>query len=117
MDITKGYGSRVNLAMVRGDYECISVNVHGETYTVAEDDFIELTVRRTELSERMIYKKVSIFPEGRAVIEFLPEDTEGMEFGKYVYDMQLTYANHKPKTIIELSDFIIKGESTYGDNG
>ena len=115
MDITKGYGSRINLAMVRGDYECISVNVRGDAYTVTEDDFIELTVRRTTLSDRLIYKKVSIFPEGKGVIEFLPEDTEGMDFGKYVYDMQLTYANHRTKTIVELSDFIIKGESTYGD--
>ena len=113
MDITKA-GSKINLSMVRGDYESIGVTLKG--YTPVAGDFVELTVRQTPLSDALIYKKVSDFLDGRAVFEILPGDTEVLSFGKYVYDIQLTYGG-RPKTIVPLSSFTLQEEATYGNNG
>lgn len=115
MEITKGPGKRYHIAMVRGDYESIGINL--TEYTPADGDFVELTVRQTPLSDVLIYKKVTDFAEGRALIEFLPDDTEPLAFGRYVYDIQLTYSGGKPKTIVKLSDFVLEKESTYGSLG
>ena len=43
-----------------------------------------------------------------------PEDTSGLDFGNYVYDVELTLADGTVNTIIPPSTFKVMGEVTYG---
>lgn len=103
-----------NLKMTRGDSERIAVSLTG--YTLQEGDVVEFTVRQTIYSDKpVLYKKITEFSDNTAYINILPEDTEHLRFGKYVYDVQLTF-NGAVKTIIKPSTFTIGEEVTY-DNG
>ena len=84
--------------------------------TLQEGDVVEFTVRQTIYSDKpVLYKKITEFSDNTAFINILPEDTENLRFGKYVYDVQLTF-NGAVKTIIKPSTFTIGEEVTY-DNG
>lgn len=100
-----------NLQMVRGDTESISVTF--SNYTPKPGDIVEMTVRKNVKGIPVISKKVETFADNKAIIDILPEDTERLDFGKYVYDIQLTYSG-AVKTIIKPSEFIIGEEVTYG---
>lgn len=101
-----------DLSMTRGDSEEIVVRLSG--YTLKQGDLIEMTVRPNALSQRALYKRVTNFEENQAVISIDPKDTQTMNFGDYVYDIQLTYDNGKVKTIVTPSTFTILEEVTYG---
>lgn len=103
------YGT--DLFMTRGDSESIGVKLNG--YTLQDGDKVEFTVRRSVGSGAVIHKTVTEFSENAAIIPILPEDTERLQFGKYVYDIQLTYGG-SVKTIVTPSSFEIGEEVTYG---
>ena len=108
-----------DLYMRRGDTESIGVTVSG--YTLQDGDQIDFTVRRNAFSEVAIHKTVTDFSENSAVIPINPEDTENLQFGPYVYDIQLTYGGIV-KTIVPddpskpLPIFNIGKEVTYDGN-
>ena len=98
-----------SLTMTRGDSESIAVTLTG--YTAAAGDCIEMTAR--DLSGKIVlYKKVDSFVENRAVIDILPDDTKGLKFGNYEYDIQLQFGG-AVKTIIKPSRLTIGREVTY----
>ena len=80
----------LNITLRRGDSDSITVAVRGGEELLVSGALLELTVRRTAEDEAEVHKEIREFPEGKAVIPFEPEDTEGMDFGRYVYDIQLT---------------------------
>ena len=98
--------------MTRGDSEEIVVNLSG--YTLKPGDMVEMTVRMSALSQKVIYKRVTSFTNNQAVISIEPKDTEPLSFGDYVYDVQLTYDGGKVKTVVTPSAFTILEEVTYG---
>lgn len=99
-----------NIYMTRGDSESIGVKVNG--YTLTDGDKIEMTVRQRVGGIELLHKVVTDFSENSAIITILPEDTEKLAFGKYVYDIQMTYGG-SVKTIITPSVFEIGEEVTY----
>ena len=99
------------LSMVRGDSESISITLNN--YTPAPGDFIEFTVRRKIGAAIAIHKKVEQFSGQKAFISISPEDTNGLPFGEYVYDIQLTFGG-LVKTVVKPSKFVIGEEVTYG---
>lgn len=101
-----------NLRMTRGDSESFSITFHG--YTPQPGDLVEFTVRRFISSDVILYKKVTKFEGNKAIIKIMPEDTEKLSFGDYVYDIQLTFSG-AVKTIIKPSKFTIESEVTYGN--
>ena len=102
-----------NISMTRGDTESITVTLD-DGIGFVEGDIIELTVRVNPSSSNVeLYKKVTEFDEGKARIEIRSEDTEGLIFRSYVYDVQLTRANGGIHTIIKPSMFEILPEVTY----
>ena len=109
--------SGTNLYMTRGDTGAIRVAVSdaaGETVPLANGDVIELTVReRLGASGKMLYKKVTDFIDGEALITIQPEDTSSLKFKTYVYDIQLSRANGQVQTIIKPSQFEVGSEVTY----
>lgn len=102
-----------NIRMVRGDSESIGIKISG--YTLTEGDFIEFTVRKYIGSPIFIYKKESNFVDNSISVNIYPEDTNNLDFGDYIYDIQLTYGG-SVKTIIRPSRFTIGEEVTYGNN-
>ncbi len=109
--------SGTNLAMTRGDSEWLWVRItdrEGNHVPFVAGDIIYFTVKddtRTEVIR--IQKIITEFIEGKAYITIDPIDTKGMEYGKYSYDVQITFASGVVKTVIRPSVFEILDEVTY----
>lgn len=105
-----------DIYMTRGDTLTVTVTCikDGNPYELIEGDIIYLTVKDSVYTEDIIIqKKVTEFTKGKAIIEIEPNDTNDLSYGKYKYDIQLTFSDGKVKTIITPSDFNIEGEVTY----
>lgn len=103
------------ITMTRGDTVRISLTIdtdEGE-YLPVEGDVVRFAAKKTyDDPEPLIYK---VIPNDSLIIEFNPEDTKPLEFGTYVYDVELTYVNGDVATIIpreptEKAKLIITGE-------
>ena len=109
------------IAMTRGDSESLTVRkkVDGGSAPFEVGEVITLTVRDGADGEIVFRKVVTEFDEeGAAVIAIETGDTEGAEFGKYVYDVQYTDAAGKIQTVIpptpgKLPKFTLTEEATY----
>lgn len=100
--------------MTRGDQERLRVCCPGRPFQ--EGDVVELTVRRCAgTGAVLLHKRVTEFLEGRAYIDILPEDTAGLPFCTASYDVQVTFTDLGPKTIVRPARFHIGRENTYGD--
>ena len=77
-----------------------------QPYPVQEDDVLTFTVKKNYDDEPLIEKKI----KGSTLFHFKPEDTAGLAFGKYKYDVQLTPADGENYTFIADSDFVITNE-------
>lgn len=106
----KESGGKVNISMTRGDSESITVRC-SEPFN--EGDTVYFTVREDAESEILLQKVIEDFPGGEAVILLLPEDTEPMDFGTYLYDIQVTRAGGVVTTLIVPSRFKLNEEVTY----
>ena len=105
------------IAMTRGDSESLTVRKKDDTWVTG--DVITMTVRTDADGDIAFQKAVSEFDgEGAAVIAIDPTDTEGIDFGSYVYDIQYTDAAGKVRTLIpprpgKLPKFTLTEEATY----
>ena len=97
--------------MTRGDSESLTVTCAQIPFTAG--DTIYLTLREDAESEIAMQKVVTDFSDGAAVIGIDPADTEGMEFGDYVYDIQLTRADGTITTLVPISRWRLTEEVTY----
>lgn len=97
LEIEKG-GS---IHLTRGDTARLSINIvndsTGETYEMLPDDILKLTVKKTVYDvEPCILKKST----GVNSIHFAPADTKSLDFGKYLYDVQLNTSAGDVYTIL-----------------
>jgi hypothetical protein len=106
----KESGGKVNITMTRGDSESLTVTC---SVPFTNGDTVYFTVREDAESEILLQKIITDFPDGAAVIPIYPEDTEGMDFGDYVYDIQVTRAGGVVTTLIVPSRFKLNEEVTY----
>ena len=103
--------SGTNIKMTRGDDESITVKC---STPFADGDTITMTVREDAESDIAFQKVVTEFDgNGWAVIGIRPGDTSGLEFGDYVYDIQLTRADGTVTTLVTISRFELLEEVTY----
>lgn len=106
-----------DLHMIRGDSETLVIKIEGQDgipYQLQEGDKVYFTIKiRANTKEKAIQKIITYFPNNQAIVELEPKDTSNLNFRKYVYDIQLTQANGRVKTIIPLSTFEIMEEVTY----
>ena len=116
----KESNGKVNISMTRGDSESLTVACYEKTdggarvFLPLEDgDTVYFTVREDPESEIVLHKAITAFADGRAVIAIDPEDTGPLDFGDYVYDVQLTRSDGTVTTLIEPSRFRLKEEVTY----
>jgi uncharacterized membrane protein YkoI len=101
--------SNGDIQLTRGDTArfTVAINNNGQPYTVQEDDVITLTVKATyEDTKALIEKKIT----GDDLIHIKPIDTKGLDFGRYVYDVQLTTADGDNYTVVADKTFTIANE-------
>lgn len=100
------------ISITRGDSEGVLVKF--KNYELQESDIVELTVRKNVRTDKVIHKVAEHMEDGTALITIQPEDTEDLDFGEYVYDVQMTFSDGSVKTLVKPSKFFIGGEVTYG---
>ena len=99
-----------NISMVRGDDETLTVSITDGTFSTG--DIVTFTVRQRVDDPILIQKEVTTFQSGKAVIVIAHADTESLDVGKYVYDIQLM-SGGKITTIVKKSKFTLEEEVTY----
>lgn len=85
-----------NITMTRGDTfaKTLTLTKGGKPYTPASGDVIKFTMSRTykgKMGYRPLLEKVIDHETMLWIID--ASDTESMEYGKYVYDLEITYGD------------------------
>ena len=97
------------ITMTRGDTLTVGVEMikDEQPYTPHEGDSLRFAVKSPKMNgkkteyadeEPLISKDI---PIDTCVLRLNPEDTKPLGFGKYVYDVQLTYSDGTVDTFIE----------------
>lgn len=104
-----------NITITRGDTGYlvvpITVNVNGteSAYVIKPEDRLYLTVKtedRLNSDEYLVRKEIV----GDNHITILPSDTKSLEFGSYVYDVELDTTAGEVFTVITKRNFIVAEE-------
>ena len=95
--------SDFNITMTRGDtfVRTITLKKNGNTYTPTNADVIRFAMAKVYKGETgyepLLIKTLT--PDGnRLVWRIDPQDTADLDYGKYVYDLQITYADGSVET-------------------
>lgn len=102
------------ITMTRGDTFRTIVKMyidsgHKTEYIPQEGDVIRFaTKKKFKDTENIVFEK--IIPNDTQILTIKPEDTKSMSFGKYVYDIQITYANGDVDTFIDKATLAITEE-------
>ena len=101
----------VNFKMTRGDSESLTVTCEELPFT--EGDRITFTMRKYQTDpEKVMEKIITEFDEGKAIIEFKPEDTKELRFRRFAYDIEMRRADGMVKTILK-GELELDWEVTY----
>ena len=99
------------ISMIVKDTGSLTVNI--DNYTLNEGDEVVLTVNKTREDEHpLIQKRVSVFNDGQAIIQFTVEDTN-VQPGDYLYDIQVNGADGRVDTVVGPAKFKFEGGITY----
>lgn len=106
------------ISITRGDskyYRYYNTSKDGDHVPLVEGDKIFFTVKKSTKTEDIIFQRIitDFDNDGGAFIEIYPEDTNGLEYGDYVYDIQLIRHTGYVKTTIKPALFRITDEVTY----
>lgn len=92
------------------DIEVIIKDLNGNTYTLQEGDKLLFTLKRNCVTDTIVIQK-DITSD--SVITLEHDDTKDLNYGKYVFDVQLTMDDGQVYTVIEPHNFIIEKEVTF----
>ena len=99
------------ITLTRGDSFAADIGIYqpnGDPYIPTEGDSVRFAMKKNvKDTEVLIFKDIPI-DTLRLVID--SEDTKGLEFGTYVYDIQLTKSTGEVDTFITKSNFILTEE-------
>ena len=102
------------IQLTRGDTARLEVSItnlqDGKPYDIRADDTVTLTVRRTISSPDITFQKVCV---GTGSFYISPDDTKNLDYGKYIYDVQVTTQNGDVYTVIPPTSIEITGEVTW----
>lgn len=108
------------IVLTRGDTFLAKVNllVDGETYEPNAEDVIRFAVKHKEMTPgkkdyvdtNPIIEK--IIPNDTLILRLESADTKQFDFGDYVYDVQITFADGSVDTFITPSTFRLTPEVT-----
>lgn len=107
-----------NISITRGDTEFIDIVMieksTGNLMPFEEGDTVYFSVKKTvDDFDYIIQKTVTQFEDGIAKVTIFPSDTKLLEYGRYVYDVQITDKEGVVTTIVRPSIFEIGMEVTY----
>lgn len=104
------------LNVIRGSTQILEIQVmgpEGEPYTLLEGEVLRFGVKNTECSSGYLVKKECRELEaGICQIVLSPEDTIGMEPGRYCYDVGLQSGSHY-FPVVRYSDFMLEPNVTW----
>lgn len=106
------------ITMTRGDTLLaeVSMTKDGVEYIPTVGDAVRFALKGKRMtfgnkeyvdSEPLVLKTV---PIATMVLELEPDDTKALDFGEYVYDLEITFANGRVDTFITASPFILTPE-------
>lgn len=101
-----------DIKIIRGDTSRFEVEVldqTGEKYNLQEEDELVFTVKKNTSTDITILQKQILGD----TFTLTHEDTKSLDYGKYVYDIQLTQANGDVTTVIQPSIFEIMPEVNF----
>lgn len=104
-----------SLSMIRGDSESLTVACFqgDESRPFEAGEIVRLTARfDIDVDPPVVALSADEFPDGTATFFFDPETTNDLSPGIYVYDVQLTTLGGAIHTIVEPSEFEIRGDVT-----
>ena len=101
-----------NITMTRGDTAYLTVpltTVNGNEYSVTYNDSMRFTVRKKTDDDEIVLQKLVL---GNNSFRIAPADTADLEYGKYVYDIELTTGGGDVYTVVTKHYFILTEEIT-----
>ena len=103
------------MSMTRGDTEAfyVSCKRDGVAYNFVPGDKVYFTVKKSiNSTEKSLQKVVSIFTDGKALIEISPADTKQLIACQYVFDVQINFADGLVKTVLGPAPYVLGAEVT-----
>lgn len=101
------------IGLTRGDTAKMTVTITNdatdEPYEIQETDVLTLSVKKSVNDAAYAFQKRIT---GSNVFHFEPQDTAGLAFGKYKYDVELTTAAGEVYTVITPTVFEVLQEVT-----
>lgn len=100
------------ISITRGDTGIFTLDIkNGATAYDYTNDTVLFTVKRDTYTTDALIQKTVVYGEN---VTILPEDTAGLDYGEYVYDVQVTTAGGLVDTVITPSKFVVLPEVTFG---
>ena len=98
------------ITITRGDSgrAKILLRMDGEVYEMNDGDQINFGVKKKYSDTECLVEKT--YTENPFVLAIDPEDTKPLDFGSYVWDLQLVTADGYTKTLIAKKDFKVTEE-------
>ena len=92
--------SNKKITLVRGDSLHLKVNIYlnKEPYTPQEGDVVRFAMKQSYQSNKVLIHKD--IPIDTLELSLEPSDTKRLAFGKYVYDIEITFDNGDVDTFI-----------------
>ena len=89
------------ITLTRGDTLKMQVNVYigDEQYTPTSNDSVRFAMKQSYTSNRVLIRKT--IPTDTMILHLVPNDTKKLAFGKYVYDIEITFENGDVDTFIK----------------
>lgn len=101
-----------NIYIIRGDSAYFKLDIldaRKRKYTLKDTDKVILTVKKnTKSKEILIQKNLE-----ESIFRFEPKDTQNLDYGRFVYDVQFTSLEGYVDTIISPHTFQILEEVTF----
>ena len=93
------------ITLTKGDsfYCQIALKKNGTAYTPQEGDVIRFAMKQSVYDTTPAISKV--IPNETLILNLLPSDTKQMAVGKYIYDLEITFANGDVDTFINQAEF------------
>ena len=102
-------GSEITLT--RGDTfkkVIIIENQDGEEFQPQDGDVVRFAMKKTYKDEKPLLVKILDIED--LLLELTPEDTKSLNYGDYVYDVEITLSNGEVYTIIDRATLILSEE-------
>ena len=108
------------MKIIRGDNKTFTFQRKNKSREVITEkpDKMYLTIKQNEYEKRALIQKTFDdgirFEEDTYYVDFVPEDTDDLSFGEYVYDIEII--NGDIVKTIKKDTFIIDSEVTHKEN-